>query len=143
MRRLHPVLLGGIVAGLSFVGLGTVTALWQNPFFIRMTAAGGWEISLLAVLSVQIGIYVAIRSPVCATKSATSGGIIGFLGIACPVCNKILLMLFGGEMLLAYFEPVRIYVALLGVIVTGAAIWWTLRAAKAAKTQTPTRAIHP
>lgn len=127
MDKMYPTLLGLTAAVLSFAGLGTVAALWKNPFFIRMTHAGDWEISLLAVLSILIGIYVAIRSPVCATKSASAGGIIGFVGIACPVCNKILLMLFGGELLMTYYEPVRLYVALLGVVVTGGAIWWTLR----------------
>jgi hypothetical protein len=127
MSEIRPSLLGILVAAVSFAGLGTVAALWKNPFFIRMTPAGGWEIGLLAVLSVLIGVYVAIRSPVCATKSATTGGVLGFLGIACPVCNKILLMLFGGELLMAYYEPVRLYVALLGIVVTGAAIWWTLQ----------------
>ncbi len=118
---------GGVIATLSFVGLGTVSALWENPFFIRMTPAGGWEIGLLMALSVLIGMYVALRSPVCATKSATAGGVIGFLGIACPVCNKILLLLFGGELLMAYFEPVRIYVAAFGVAITAWAVWRTWR----------------
>ncbi len=46
----------------------------------------------------------------------------GFVGVACPVCNKILLLLFGGELLLTYFEPVRIYVAATGVLVLGVAV---------------------
>ena len=117
----------GLMAGsLSFVGLGTVSALWKNPFFIRMTPVGGWEITLLTLLSVLIGIYIAMRSPVCATKSATTGGVLGFLGIACPVCNKILLLLFGGELLMTYYEPVRIYVAVLGVLVTATAVWFVI-----------------
>lgn len=127
MTELRPTLFGVAAATTSFAGLGTVAALWENPLFIRMTPAGGWEIGLLAVMSVLIGIYVAIRSPVCASKSATTGGVLGFLGIACPICNKILLLLFGGELLMTYYEPVRIYVALLGVIVTAGAVWWTLR----------------
>ncbi|MBC8269713.1 MAG: hypothetical protein H8E36_13275, partial [Rhodospirillaceae bacterium] len=48
-------------------------------------------------------------------------------GLACPVGNKSLLMLCGGELLMTYYEPVRLYVALLGVVVTAAALWWTLR----------------
>lgn len=127
-RPWTPVLMGLMAGSLSFVGLGTVSALWENPFFIRMTPVGGWEVTLLALLSILIGIYIAIRSPLCATKSATTGGVLGFLGIACPVCNKILLLLFGGELLMTYFEPVRIYVAVLGVLVTATAVWWTWRA---------------
>lgn len=113
----------GIVVGLaSFVALGTVAAIWENPFFVRMTPSGGWEISLLALLSALAGLYVALRQPACTSRTAGMGGVFGFLGIACPVCNKVLLFLFGGEALLTYFEPVRIYVAAAGSTLMGIAV---------------------
>ncbi len=107
------------VAGVSFVLLGTVAALWDNPLFIRMTPAGGWEIAMLAAMSVLSGAYVAVRRPFCSLKGAGAGGILAFLGVACPVCNKILLIIFGGELLMTYFEPVRIYVAAAGALLIG------------------------
>ena len=115
--------LGTAVAVLSFAAFGTVSALWQNPLFFRMTPVGGWEIGLLMALSLLIGTYVAIRPPACSAKTTTTGGVLGFLGVACPVCNKILLMLFGGELLMTYYEPVRIYVAALGVAFAAFAVW--------------------
>ncbi|HER27288.1 MAG TPA: hypothetical protein ENI69_09290 [Rhodospirillales bacterium] len=114
---------GSLVAVASFAALGTVSAVWENPFFIRMTPSGGWEIGLLAALSILMGLYVIVRIPVCSSKSVTAGGIIGFVGIACPICNQILLLIFGSELLLTYFEPVRIYVAALGVVITAWAVW--------------------
>jgi len=105
-----------------FAALGTVSALWQNPLFVRMTPAGDFEVFFLALLALLSGAYVAIRRPRCSNKKAGTGGVIGFIGIACPVCNKILLMVFGSELLLTYFEPVRIYVAALGVIITAWAV---------------------
>ncbi len=127
---LRSIAMGIGVAGLSFVVLGTVSALWENPLFIRMTPVGGFEIAFLAALSVLLGVYVAIRRPACSVKLAGSGGVLGFLGVACPVCNKVLLLLFGGELLLTYYEPVRIYVAALGVAVAALAVgreWWLQR----------------
>ncbi len=127
---LQSIAMGIGVAGLSFVVLGTVSALWENPLFIRMTPVGGFEIAFLAALSVLLGVYVAIRRPACSVKLAGSGGVLGFLGVACPVCNKVLLLLFGGELLLTYYEPVRIYVAALGVAVAALAVgreWWLQR----------------
>jgi len=120
---------GRLAAGLAtavamFAGLGTVAALWQNPIFIRMTPAGNWEVALLLVLAALTGIFVVIRRPACSGKTAGVGGVLGFLGIACPVCNKILLLLFGGDLLLTYFEPIRIYVALLGAVI---AAWVVVR----------------
>ena len=103
-----------------FGAMGTVAALWENPFFIRMTPAGGWEIGLLVILSFLTGVYVAIRRPFCSNKKIGAGSVLGFVGVACPVCNKILLFVFGGELLLTYFEPIRIYVAALGVLI---ALW--------------------
>lgn len=111
----------GVAAG-AFIALGTVAALWENPLFIRMTPAGGWEIGLLALLSLLSGFYVLIRRPFCSNSTLGAGGIVGFVGIACPVCNKILLLVFGGELLLTYFEPVRIYVAALGVLIAACAV---------------------
>ncbi len=115
---------GAATAAASFVLLGTVAALWDNPVFVRMTPAGGWEIAMLAAMSLAAGIYVAIRRPFCSVKGAGAGGLLAFLGVACPVCNKVLLLIFGGELLMTYFEPVRIYVAAAGALLLG---WFTLR----------------
>jgi len=113
---------GAAVALLAFVSLGTVSALWSNPLFMRMTPVGGWEILLLGGLSMLFGLYVALRRPACADRTAGVGGVLGFLGIACPVCNKILLLLFGGELLLTYFEPVRLYIAAAGIAILAVAV---------------------
>ena len=53
---------------------------------------------------------------------------LGFFGVACPICNKILLLLFGGELLLTYYEPARIYFAAAGVLVAALVVAreWTL-----------------
>ncbi len=123
-------LAGGLAAAsAAFLLFGTVAALWENPFFFRMTPVGGFEISLLAALSLLLGVYVIIKRAVCSLRTVGIGGVLNFLGIACPVCNKILLLLFGGELLLTYFEPIRVYVAAAGVIVTACAVIreWRLR----------------
>ena len=48
---------------------------------------------------------------------ATLGGIAHFIGIACLICNKLLLV-FSADALVAYLEPARIYLAAAGVQVT-------------------------
>lgn len=117
----------------SFLVLGTAAALWPNPFFMRMTPTGGFEVVLLAAQSVLLGVYLAIPVPACATKLAGIGGVASFLGVACPICNKVLLFLFGAQLLLTYLEPVRIYLAAAGALITAIAVvvrWRRFRAAK-------------
>lgn len=124
----------GIVAAIgSFLLLGTVTALWPNPFFIRMTPAGGFEVAFLAAQSILLGAYLAIPVTACATKLASTGGVANFLGIACPICNKVLVLLFGAQALLTYLEPARVYLAAVGALMTGIAFvlrWRRFRVAQ-------------
>jgi hypothetical protein len=117
----------------SFAVLGTVAALWSNPFFTRMTPTSGFEVALLAAQSILLGVYLAIPMPACAVKLASVGGVASFLGVACPICNKLLLVLFGSQLLLTYLEPVRIYLAAAGALLTGVAVvvrWRQFRAVK-------------
>lgn len=118
---------GGLIAALTFAALGTVTALWENPFFIRMTPTSGFEIGLLLLQSVMFGVYFSIPSISCPTKTLSTGGVLGFLGFACPVCNKILMYVFGAELLLSYLEPARIYLAVIGTLFIGLALFIKLR----------------
>lgn len=120
---------------LSFGVLGTVAALWPNPLFIRMTPAGGWEIALLSLQSVLLGLYAAIWRPTCSIRTAGAGGLLNFLGIACPVCNKILLLMFGANALMTYYEPLRLYLAVLGVLLTAFVLAreWMLRSSERSK----------
>jgi hypothetical protein len=113
---LGSVAKGVLIAVGSFVFLGTVAALWQNPLFIRMTPTSGFEIGLLALQAILLGVYISIPVPACAVKLASVGGIVNYVGIACPICNKLLLALFWASTLLTYLEPVRIYFAVGGVL---------------------------
>lgn len=105
-----------LIAAGTFVLIGTVTALWANPLFTRMTPTSGYEYWLLIAESLLVGLYFGMRKPVTTKTCGTVGGILGFLGIACPVCNKLLLFLFGSGLLLSYFEPIRLYVGIIGIL---------------------------
>jgi hypothetical protein len=113
---------GFLVSVAMFVGLGTVSALWSNPLFVRMTAAGWWEILALLLTALLAGLFVVLRREGCSVATAQGGGILGFLGVACPTCNKLLMLIFGGQALLTYYDPIRPLVASLGVAVLGMAV---------------------
>lgn len=128
-------LLKGAAAALgAFALVGTLTALWPNPLFARSLPVQGFEVALLALQALLIGVYVAVRRPHCPVRKAGVGSVLAFLGIACPTCNQLLLLVFGADLLVAYFEPARLYLALAGVLVTAVAVWAELRYAGASPT---------
>ena len=71
-----------------------------------------------------IGLWV----PQCRLRTSGAGGVASFLGIACPTCNKVLMLIFGGPALLAWFDPFRPYLAVAGVIIMSFAAMRALRA---------------
>jgi len=115
-------MLSAIIGVVVYGVFGTVAALWNNTLFIRMTPTSGFETGLLAVQSALLGLYVGVRRSSCALPTAGLGGTLGFLGAACPICNKLLMLVFGSQLLLTYFEPVRLYVGLAGILLTGLAV---------------------
>ena len=96
-----------------------------------MTEVNGWDYIILSFESLLIGLFFGIQAPHCATKKAGIGGVLGFVGFSCSVCNKILLLLFGSSFLLSYFEPVRHYAGALGLLLFSYALIqrWLLRLA--------------
>ena len=110
----------------TFLLFGTVTALWSNPFFIRMTEASDLYYVILGFETILIGLFFGIRAPKCAVKKAGFGGIFGFLGFGCSLCNKLLLLLFGSSFLLTYFEPIRYYVGVTGILIFSFALFQKL-----------------
>lgn len=120
--------LRGIAVGIAlFIVLGTVTAVWTNPFFVRMTPVGPWEFGATALTAVLAGVTAALWVPVCGLRTSGTGGIASFLGIACPTCNKILMLIFGGPALLAWFDPLRPWLTAAGLIVMAIAAVRTWR----------------
>jgi hypothetical protein len=122
-------LLRGTLVGLAlFIALGTVTAVWINPFFVRMTPVGPWELGATTLTAMLAGVTVGLWVPQCRLRTSGAGGVASFLGIACPTCNKVLMLIFGGPALLAWFDPVRPYLAVAGVIIMSFAAMRALRA---------------
>lgn len=119
----------GIAVGLAmFAILGTVTAVWANPVFVRMTPVGPWEFGATFLTALLAGVTVAVWVPKCRLRTSGAGSLASFLGIACPTCNKILMLIFGGPALLAWFDPFRPWLAAAGVITMGFAATGALRA---------------
>lgn len=118
----HKIIRGILFATLCFAAMGTITAVWRNLFFTRMTPIEGWEFPSLIIFASLAGVFAAIRQPGCSAKKAGFGSIASLLGIACPTCNKVLMIVFGGEALMRWFDPIRPAVPAVGLILLGLAI---------------------
>ena len=102
-----------------FLIVGIITAVIPNPWFTRMTPITWLEWAFLIGVSILTGAYLFLRkrrrSKGCDT-CATAGSVLGFFAVTCPFCNALLVAIFGGGIVAAYFEPARPYVGIIGVI---------------------------
>ncbi len=80
-----------------------------------MTPVTAVDYAILAAEALLVGMFLSLRRAPCPVKGAAFGGILGFQGFACSICNKILLLLFGGQALLTWYEPYRYWVGAVGI----------------------------
>jgi hypothetical protein len=111
-------LLGSI---LFFLILGAVSAVFSNPFFARMTPVSNLDLVLLILTSILAGSYIGLyyfikNQKTLSITCATSGGVLGFLAFACPVCNKLILLVLGFSGAMTYFAPLQPILGVLGVL---------------------------
>jgi hypothetical protein len=114
-----------IVAALAFVLVGTVTAMIDNPFFVRMTPVRMQDYIVwisTALLMGLVGGSFTVRGVKGGIGRGTSGGLLSFFAVGCPICNKLVVALLGISGALAYFAPLQVYLGTASV----ALLLWSL-----------------
>ncbi|PIN81890.1 hypothetical protein COV11_00860 [Candidatus Woesearchaeota archaeon CG10_big_fil_rev_8_21_14_0_10_30_7] len=123
----------GTVSGLGFFLLfGIITSIIPTSLFIRMTRVTLLDWFFLSLSSILIGTYVSVhlykkKTTKNCNMIATTGGIGSFFAFACPICNKLLVLLVGTTALMTYFEP---YQPILGFASNGllaGALYWRIK----------------
>ena len=132
-KKLLAVFIGIGTALLFYLLFGIVSAIIPNTFFTRMTPIGWLEHVSLLTTSGLLGTYFALsyyaktkENKICA-RTATAGGIFGFLTFGCSVCNKILVFFLGVTGVLAFFDPIRPFLGFLSIVFLGIAIFYKAR----------------
>jgi small-conductance mechanosensitive channel len=130
------IILFAVVAALAAAAYGLVvaipTALLPNPFFRRMTPPTLWSWTFLITPALVFGPLVAtflapLRARRCSVERQTLGaGLLSYLAVGCPVCNKIVVAVLGVTGALTYFEPVQPVLGALSVALLGYALWLRL-----------------
>lgn len=107
----------------AVVILGVPTALVQNPVFHRMIQSTPLDYVFLFTTSILAAAYLAIPAAACGHDGKAAGGsVLGVLAFACPICDVLLVLLFGASFLLSFFNPLRPIIGVLSVLVLAYAV---------------------
>lgn len=114
----------GATAGTLLV-IGTVAAIFDNPYFTRMTAVRVQDYVIWPATAVLVGLiagsFAASRRPGHAGK-LVAGGVFADLAAGCPVCNKVVVLLIGTSGALTFFDPLQLWIGFGSLGLLG----WTL-----------------
>ena len=124
-----------VAAATTTVLMGVPTALIPTPVFGREVPPTAWAWPVLLATSVLSGLLLAtyVREPgqaepaTTASRSGTIGGLLSFLAVGCPVCNKLALLALGYSGALQWFAPVQPFLAAVGVVLLAGALRQRLR----------------
>lgn len=126
-RRWLAAAAGTIV---TLLVLGLPTDLVPNPVFGRQIEAPTWSYVALVITAALSGLLLAtyVRNdpaPVGAAavdrpegadqRRFTVGGLLSFLAIGCPTCNKLVVLALGSSGAITWFEPVQPFLAVAGI----------------------------
>jgi hypothetical protein len=124
-----------VATAVSLLVLGLPTDLVPNPVFGRQIEAPAWAYAALGVNAVLAGLLLAtyvrdtpadgveVVAPEAPDGRRFSvGGVLSFLAIGCPTCNKLVVIALGSSGALTWFEPVQPILALAGIAVLAYAL---------------------
>ena len=123
----------GIFSSLGLILVfGVPTALIPNPWFFRMIESNFLDYLFLIVSSMLLGAYFGVHfykrsiKKICGS-SVVSGGVGSFLAFSCPICNKILVLLFGATALMNYLDPYRPLIGVSSLGLLGGSLYWKIK----------------
>ncbi len=121
-----------IMTAVSALAIGLPTDVIPNPVFGRQgTPVEPWAVPVLVVTAVLSGLLLAtyFRGGDAAddddvldrpSRFGGLGGLLSFLAIGCPICNKVVVIALGTSGALTWFAPVQPY---LGLLALGLLAW--------------------
>jgi hypothetical protein len=120
------------VAAAYLLIVGVVTAVIPTPLFVRMTPVTLANLVFWIVPALLVGPLIAssvfpITAQRCDVGNRTAaGGLLSFLAVGCPLCNKVIVVALGASGALTYFEPIQPLLGLVAVGLLGYAVWQRL-----------------
>lgn len=124
-----------LAAGLGAALLtGIPTVLIDNPVFGREIPPRPADYVIWIISSILTGLIAgtyAGSSPEGAERRTLAGGLLTYLAVGCPVCNKLVVLLLGTSGALSFFQPVQLYIGVAALLLLGWALLLRARAVTA------------
>ena len=129
LRVIGYGLAGGVATTLM---IGIPTVLIPNPWFSRMTPVRPQDyvfLVLTALLAAALTASYALPAA-CPLQEGklTAGGMLSFMAVGCPVCNKIVVLAIGMSGAMSYFQPIQPLLGLVSLALLGFGLRLRLRA---------------
>lgn len=106
--------------------VGIPSGVIANPFFVRPLEARPTDfvfLGVITVLAIALGATYGVPKTCPPQDSKAFGsGMLLFIGIGCPVCNKVVIALAGTSGALAFFEPIQPLFSLAAIVLMGVAL---------------------
>lgn len=122
------------VAGMAVtaVVIGVPTGIIRTPLYTRMTPVLWWNYPVWGATALLEGFLLAsyISAPGAGrvnSGKATAGGVMSFLAVGCPVCNKLVVLAVGASGALSYWAPFQPFLAVVSLALLAFALRQRLR----------------
>ena len=120
-------LAAAVVAVAVALVTGTPTDLVPTSLYTRMTPIPWWSwpiwVATAALAGLLAASFVRDRGAGVHAASPLGGGVLSFLAVGCPICNKLVVAALGVSGALTYFAPLQPLLGVAGVALLG----YTLR----------------
>ena len=124
--------------------LAIPTAIIENPFFTRMTPVEPEQyffwLATGALTGALLATYLDPRLRSGLASQGAGAGLLGAFAIGCPICNKLVVAMFGVSGAFTYFAPVQPILGAAAVGLAGYGLWLRFRALRAGTCTVPTSA---
>ena len=117
--------------------LGLPTRLIPNGIWTRTVPTSPFDYVIWVLSFVLIGPLAAmmVRYPMPPAVTPRTGGkvrivtssLLSFLSVGCPVCNKVVVLLFGLGGAMTIFNPIRPWLGVFSVLILGVSLWFRFR----------------
>jgi len=109
---------------MALVLIGIPAAVVDSPLFVRMIPTRPQDYVIWVVSAVLVGLIAGTytsRTPSNNEGKVFSGGMLSFLAVGCPICNKLVVLMLGTSGALTFFGPAQLYIGLASLGLLG----WT------------------